>query len=54
MTGRRNVDPYRLWYAAGALYLVDYCHRRNDVRLFAVDRVRAFTARDYARGQERG
>jgi len=41
VTGRRDVDPYRLWYAAGALYLVGYCHRRRDVRLFAVDRVRA-------------
>jgi predicted DNA-binding transcriptional regulator YafY len=40
VTGLRNVDPYRLWYAAGALYLVGYCHRRRDVRLFAVDRVR--------------
>ena len=29
-----------LWYAAGALYLVAYCHRRREVRLFAVDRIR--------------
>jgi predicted DNA-binding transcriptional regulator YafY len=41
VTSRRDVDPYRLWYAAGALYLVGYCHRRRDVRMFAVDRVRA-------------
>jgi predicted DNA-binding transcriptional regulator YafY len=42
-TRRREVDPYRLWYAAGALYLVAYCHQRKDVRLFAVDRIRSLT-----------
>jgi predicted DNA-binding transcriptional regulator YafY len=42
-TSRRNVDPYRLWYAQGALYLIGYCHLRKDVRLFAVDRIRAIT-----------
>ena len=41
VTARRDVDPYRLWYAAGALYLVGYCHMRREVRLFAVDRVRS-------------
>jgi predicted DNA-binding transcriptional regulator YafY len=40
-TGRREVDPYRLWYAAGALYLIGYCHTRREVRMFAVDRVRS-------------
>ena len=42
-TRRREVDPYRLWYAGGALYLVGYCHTRKDVRLFAVDRIRSLT-----------
>lgn len=40
-TSRREVDPYRLWYAAGALYLIGYCHRRREVRMFAVDRIRS-------------
>ncbi len=40
-TSRRDVDPYRLWYAGGALYLIGYCHRRRDVRMFAVDRIRS-------------
>src|SRR5262245_11576138 len=31
-TSRREIDPYRLWYADGALYLIAYCHRRRDVR----------------------
>jgi len=38
---RRNVDPYRLWYSVGALYLIGYCHVRKDVRLFAVERIRS-------------
>ncbi len=31
-TTRRDVDPYRIWYAAGGLYLIAYCHLRRDVR----------------------
>jgi predicted DNA-binding transcriptional regulator YafY len=42
-TSRRDVDPYHIWYALGALYLVGYCHHRREVRLFAVDRVRSLT-----------
>jgi predicted DNA-binding transcriptional regulator YafY len=42
-TNRREVDPYRLWYAAGALYLIGYCHLRRDVRIFAIDRIRSLT-----------
>jgi predicted DNA-binding transcriptional regulator YafY len=42
-TDRREVAPYRLWYADGALYLIGHCYRRNDVRMFAVDRIRSLT-----------
>lgn len=42
-TRRREVDPYRLWYSGGGLYLVGYCHIRGEVRLFAVDRIRSLT-----------
>jgi predicted DNA-binding transcriptional regulator YafY len=42
-TSRRDVDPYHIWYALGALYLVGYCHLRREVRLFAVDRIRSLT-----------
>ncbi|MCY4487376.1 MAG: WYL domain-containing transcriptional regulator [Deltaproteobacteria bacterium] len=40
-TRRRDVDPYRLWYADGGLFLIGYCHLRRDVRTFAVDRIRS-------------
>ncbi len=36
----RRIDPYRLWYHAGGLYVVGYCHTRKDVRTFAVERIR--------------
>ncbi len=46
-TARREVDPYRLWYAAGGLYLIAYCHLRNDVRMFSVERIRSITLTDH-------
>lgn len=44
---RREVDPYRLWYAAGGLYLVGYCHLRKEPRMFAVERIRSVTPTDH-------
>jgi predicted DNA-binding transcriptional regulator YafY len=46
-TSRREADPYRLWYAAGGLYLIAYCHLRKDVRMFAVERIRSITLTDH-------
>jgi len=40
---RREVDPYRLWYAAGGLYLIGYCHLRKEPRMFAVERIKSVT-----------
>jgi len=44
---RREVDPYRLHYVVGGLYLIGYCHWRKDVRMFAVERIKALTLTDY-------
>jgi predicted DNA-binding transcriptional regulator YafY len=44
---RREVDPYRLWYASGGLYLVGYCHQRKEPRMFAVERMRGVTLTDH-------
>jgi predicted DNA-binding transcriptional regulator YafY len=46
-TTRREVDPYRLWYASGGLYLIGYCHVRKEPRMFAVERIRAVTLTDH-------
>jgi predicted DNA-binding transcriptional regulator YafY len=39
--GRRNIAPYRLWFFDGTFYLIAYCYRRREVRVFAVDRIRS-------------
>lgn len=44
---RREIDPYRLWYASGGLYLVGYCHLRKEPRMFAVERIKAVTPTDH-------
>jgi predicted DNA-binding transcriptional regulator YafY len=43
---RREVDPYRLWYACGGLYLIGYCHLRKEPRMFAVERIKSVTPTD--------
>ncbi len=44
---RREIDPYRLHYVAGGLYLIAYCHMRKDVRMFAVERIKSLTLTDH-------
>jgi predicted DNA-binding transcriptional regulator YafY len=38
--GKRKVDPYRIWFFNGTFYLIGYCHQRNEVRVFALDRIK--------------
>lgn len=37
----RRLDPYRVWYRSGALYVIGQDHRSGEVRTFAVDRIRS-------------
>lgn len=37
----RDVDPYHLTHFNGGLYLVGYCHLREAVRVFGVERIRS-------------
>ena len=37
---RRKVAPYRLWFFDGTFYLIAHCNLRDDIRIFAVDRIR--------------
>lgn len=46
-SNRREVDPYRLRYVDGGLYLIAYCHWRKDVRMFAVERIKSLTPTDH-------
>jgi predicted DNA-binding transcriptional regulator YafY len=35
----RDLDPYRVWYRSGGLYVVGFDHRSAEIRTFAVDRI---------------
>jgi predicted DNA-binding transcriptional regulator YafY len=37
---RRKVAPYKIWYFDGTFYLVGNCGLREDIRIFALDRIR--------------
>ena len=39
----RNLDPYRVWYRSGGLYVVGLDHRSGEIRTFAVDRIGALS-----------
>jgi predicted DNA-binding transcriptional regulator YafY len=41
----RRVDPYQFWYQHGGLYLAAYCHTRQEVRTFAIERFQRVTPR---------
>lgn len=42
----RQIDPYHLFYQGGAWYVIGYCHVRNDVRTFRVDRIKRLCPED--------
>jgi predicted DNA-binding transcriptional regulator YafY len=46
----RTLDPYRVWYRSGGLYVVGHDHKSGELRTFAVDRITAIepTARRFA------
>jgi predicted DNA-binding transcriptional regulator YafY len=39
-TLNRRLDPYRVWYRSGGLYVVGLDHKTSEVRTFAIDRIR--------------
>jgi len=41
---RREIDPYRVWYRSGGLYVVGLDHLSGEIRTFAVDRIREIRA----------
>ncbi len=45
-SGKRKVAPYRLWFFNTAFYLIAYCCQREDIRIFALDRIRSLTPTD--------
>jgi predicted DNA-binding transcriptional regulator YafY len=43
---RRKVAPYKIWFFDGAFYLVGNCGLREDIRIFALDRIKSLKLTD--------
>lgn len=39
----RRIDPYRLFYFQGGLYVIGFDHLRNEIRIFALERIQRWT-----------
>jgi len=35
----RRIDPYRIWFFDGTIYLIGRCHLRGEIRTFVLDRI---------------
>jgi predicted DNA-binding transcriptional regulator YafY len=46
VTSERDLDPYRVWYRSGGLYVIGHDHKSGEVRTFAVDRIGRATLLD--------
>ncbi len=45
-TTRRKVAPYKIWFFDGTFYLIGHCGLRQDIRIFAMDRIQNFEPTD--------
>lgn len=41
--GRRRVSPYQVWFYDETFYVIGHCHKRQAVRVFALDRILEIT-----------
>ena len=42
----RKVDPYKVWFYDGTIYLIGLCHLREEVRMFVLDRIKMLRITD--------
>ncbi len=42
----RGLDPYRVWYRSGGLYVVGLDHKSGEIRTFAIDRIQQLSVSD--------
>ena len=42
----RKVDPYKIWFYDGTIYLIGRCHLRGEIRTFVVDRINMLQVTD--------
>jgi predicted DNA-binding transcriptional regulator YafY len=45
---RRRIAPYQVWYYDETFYLIGFCHQRQEIRLFAIDRIERIEILDEA------
>jgi len=45
---RRKVAPYKIWFFDGTFYLIGHCGLRQDIRIFAMDRIQNLELLDEA------
>ena len=38
-TLERRIDPYHVWFMGGTIYVVGFCHKRKQLRLFVLERI---------------
>ena len=42
----RKIDPYKIWIFEGTVYIIGFCHLRNEVRTFVIDRIKLLRLMD--------
>jgi predicted DNA-binding transcriptional regulator YafY len=50
----RDVDPYSLVFRRHAWYLVGFCHRQNEIRLFRLNRIKKISLLDKSFQKKQG
>ncbi len=42
----RKVEPYKIWFYEGTIYIIGLCHLRNEIRTFVLDRIHVLKVTD--------
>jgi predicted DNA-binding transcriptional regulator YafY len=42
----RKLDPYKVWFFNGTLYLIGWCHVHDEIRMFVLDRIKRLRLTD--------
>jgi predicted DNA-binding transcriptional regulator YafY len=42
----RKVEPYKIWFYEGTIYIIGRCRLRNEIRTFVLDRIRMLNLTD--------
>jgi predicted DNA-binding transcriptional regulator YafY len=42
----RRVDPYKIWFYDGTIYVIGHCHLRDELRTFVVERINMLSVTD--------